>query len=382
MAAKTRIENAIHQSVLDAKEPVIAGPDGKPRTVNVAIGDAQAPLGTFLGILELHGLLGDDGRLKPEVSLVSIGDHFDYGPTAWRRWATEEGMQLLAWLSAHPSDQVTLIFGNHDYARVGELASFDQGTYLRAREDADRAYNGGERNTAHQQAFLARWPQFPDSEMIARDFSSFHVRQRGLVTTLLRAKRFRLAHAKDRLLFVHAGVTRGDLEAIGAPMTGAAEIAAALNRFLDEAVARWSGGPLNLMPLHRPGSGEHGEPRGILAHRPAHPDRGLPEQFEGPPRRRFDPRDVPPAVTQVIGHIRDGKCRELLGAWAEADAAGDGPITQLHVTKDGARYSKGCSSDAAMLFIDGGMNYAPIDRYELLDLDSVQPRVKLAISGT
>ena len=382
MAAKTRIENAIHQSVLDAKEPVIAGPDGKPRSVNVAIGDAQAPLGTFLAILELHGLLGDDGRLKPEVSLVSIGDHFDYGPTAWRRWATEEGLQLLAWLAAHPSDQVTLIFGNHDYARVGELAGFDEPSYRRAREDADRAYHGGDRIAAHQQAFLARWPQFPDSEMIARDYSSFTVRQRGLVGELLRQKRFRLAHGKGRLLFNHAGVTRGDLEAIGAPLTGAPAIAEALNRFLDEAVSRWAGGPLNLMPLHRVGNGEYGEPRGILAHRPAHPDRGYPEQFHGPPRRRFDPREVPTEVTQVIGHIRDRKCRELLGPWAVGEPAGDGPITQLHLEKDGVRYTRGCSSDAVMLFIDGGMNYAPVEKYELLDTDAVQPRVKLAISGT
>lgn len=382
MGAKTRIEEAIHKSVLDAKEPVVAGPDGKARSTHVAIGDAQAPLGTFLAILELHGLLGDHGRLKEDVALVSIGDHFDYGPTGWRRWATEEGMQLLAWLAAHPADQVTIIFGNHDYARVGELANFDQATYLRAREDADRAYNGGDRIAEFQQAFLARWPQFPDSEMIARDFSSFHVRQRGLVAALLRAKRFRLAHAYGNLLFNHAGVTKGDLDAIGAPTTGAEAIAAALNRFLDDAVARWQSGPLNLMPLHRAGNREVGEPRGILAHRPAHPDRGMPEQFEGPPRRRFDPRDLPTGVTQVIGHIRDVKCRELLGEWALPPEAGDGPLTQLHLTKDGPRYTKGTSKDAAMIFIDGGMNYAQLQNYELLDCDAVQPKVKLAISGT
>src|SRR5687767_12974249 len=110
MAGKTRIENAIHQSVLDAREPVLAPPDGRTRSVHVAIGDAQAPLGTFLAILDRHGLLGEDGRLKAEVQLVSIGDHFDYGPTAWRKLATEEALQLLSWLAAHPADQVILIF--------------------------------------------------------------------------------------------------------------------------------------------------------------------------------------------------------------------------------------------------------------------------------
>src|SRR5581483_11114697 len=180
MAAKSRIEAAIHKAAHDAKEPASAPADGVPRAAHVAIGDPQAPLGTFLAILDAHGLLGDDGRLRPDVALVSIGDHFDYGPPAWRRFATDEALQLLAWLAAHPADQVTLILGNHDLARVDQMAGLDQRTYERARQDADRAYNVGDRIEALQTAFLAHWPQFPDSEMIARDYSSFSVRQRGL----------------------------------------------------------------------------------------------------------------------------------------------------------------------------------------------------------
>src|SRR5581483_9597385 len=190
----------------------------------------------------------------------------------------------LAWLAAHPADQVTLILGNHDLARVDQMAGLDQRTYERARQDADRAYNVGDRIEALQTAFLAHWPQFPDSEMIARDYSSFSVRQRGLVTLLLRGGRFRLAHAAgERVLLVHAGVTKDDLEAIGAPQGPAPKVAEALNWFLDVAVKKWDGGALNLMPLHRPGSQQHGEPRGILSHRPAHPDLALPQQLEGPP---------------------------------------------------------------------------------------------------
>lgn len=383
MAGKSRIEAAIHQASHDAKEPRSAPPDGAARTVRVAVGDPQAPLATFLTILDAHGLLGDDGRLKREVALVSIGDHFDYGPPAWRRFATDEALQLLAWLAAHPADQVTLILGNHDVARVDQLWGLDQGTYERARLDADRAYNGGDRIEALQTAFLARWPQFPDSEMIARDYSSFSTKQRGLVGLLLKQRRFRLAHAaSERLLLVHAGVTRDDLDAVGAPKAPAPAVADALNRFLDEAVERWKDGPLNLMPLHRAGSQAAGEARGILAQRPAHPSLAMPAQLEGPPRRRFDPRELPLELTQVIGHIRDNKCRETLGEWADATPAEDGPIRHLVVEGRAVRYGRGCVKDAAMLFIDGGMSHAKPEAYELLDLDTVQPRMKLAISGT
>jgi hypothetical protein len=383
MAAKSRIEAAILRAAHDGKDPVLTPADGVPRTVHVAIGDPQAPLGTFLAILDAHGLLGEGGRLKPEVGLVSIGDHFDYGPPAWRRFATDEALELLAWLAAHPADQVTLILGNHDLARVDQMAGLDQRTYERARQDADRAYNLGDRIEPLQMAFLAHWPQFPDSEMIARDYSSFSVRQRGLVTMLLRGGRFRLAHAVgERVLLVHAGVTKDDLEAIGAPQGPAPRVAQALNAFLDAAVKKWDGGALNLMPLHRPGSQQYGEPRGILSHRPAHPDLALAQQFEGPPRRRFDPRDLPPGLTQVIGHIRDAKCREVLGDWADKAAATDGPIRHLAVEGRNVRYGRGAENGAAMLFIDGGMSHARVQDYELLDLDTLQPRMKLAISGT
>jgi len=46
------------------------------------------------------------------------------------------------------------------------------------------------------------------------------------------------------------------------------------------------------------------------------------------------------------------------------------------------RYGRGVEKDAAMLFIDGGMSHARVQDYELLDLDTLQPRMKLAISGT
>src|SRR5437762_1950925 len=101
MAGKSPLEAAVHQAALDARDPKSEPPDGRQRTVHAAVGDGQAPISTFLAILDRHGLLGDDGRLQPQVALVSIGDHFDYGPAAWRQAATREGLQLLAWLAAH-----------------------------------------------------------------------------------------------------------------------------------------------------------------------------------------------------------------------------------------------------------------------------------------
>jgi hypothetical protein len=35
-----------------------------------------------------------------------------------------------------------------------------------------------------------------------------------------------------------------------------------------------------------------------------------------------------------------------------------------------------------MIFIDGGMSHANVADYELLDLDGLQPKMKLAMSGT
>lgn len=43
-----------------------------------AMGDPQTTFDKVLGILEGHGLLGEGRRLRDDVGLVSIGDHFDF----------------------------------------------------------------------------------------------------------------------------------------------------------------------------------------------------------------------------------------------------------------------------------------------------------------
>lgn len=382
-----QVEAALARARNDVEEGRSAPASGARRTLQVAIGDPQAPLETFFEVLDSHGLLGEDGRLRPEVQLVSMGDHFDWGPPHERERATRDGLGLLSWLAAHPADQAVLLLGNHDLARVGELARFDDAAFEVARAEADAAYRQGAVDPALERAFLARYPDLPSAEVLARDFSTFCQAQRRLVTTLLRARRFRIAHSPAAdLLLCHAGVTRDDLEAIGVPAERqhrADEVAAALNAVLDEAVARWAQGPLELEPLHRAGDARRGEGRGIFYHRPSHPDHEAPELFAGPPRRRFDPRRLPPGLTQGIGHIRDKKCRELLRGWASPEPALDGPLRVLRTDGEQVRYARlsavpglrgvKAASEAVLLFLDGGMSHCPPTTYELLDLGSRRP---------
>jgi len=348
---------------------------------HVAIGDPQAPFSTVKAVLAAHRLL-DGERLRADVQLVSIGDHFDWGPPEARREATADAFQLLEWLASHPADQVVLIAGNHDLARVCELWSFpDDATFTAARQEADEAYRRGEVDRDRQATFLQRHPSFPTAESLSRDFSCFSVAQRELVTQLLRTRRFRLAHEHHGLLLVHAGVTVDDLALVGLAADTAAGVAHGLNTFLDQRVANWRSGPLDLEPLHQSGDARRGEGRGVLFHRPVNPARAKPGQLDGPPRRRFDPRRLPPRLVQVVGHVRDKKCREELAGWCEPGSV-DGPLRSLAVEGDVVRYQLGCLPDARMIFIDGGMLHARADDYELLDLDRRQPTSKDAISGT
>jgi hypothetical protein len=340
--------------------------------LRVAMGDPQAPLATVRAVLDGHGLLGADGWLRPEVQLVSMGDHFDWGTPAQRRQATEESLALLRWLAAHPAEQVVLLAGNHDVARVCELQPFaDDAAFEEALGLAQAAYRGGDVDETAERALLSRYPHVPDAECLARDFSCFSVAQRDEVTRLLRGRRLRLAHACDGLLLVHAGVTRDDFALLGSQPTSAEEAAALLNAFLDARVAAWGDGPLDLSPLHRPGTAATGEARGVLFQRPAFP--GDAPRFSRPPRRRFDPRALPSTFPQAIGHVRDKKCLELLGPWAAAGPAEDGPLRALCIDGEAVRYQRGTPREARLYFLDAGMRFTTPDRYELFDLHARAP---------
>ncbi|MCA9535370.1 MAG: metallophosphoesterase [Myxococcales bacterium] len=335
----------------------------------VAIGDPQAPYDTFLSILRGHALLDSGDRLRDDVRLVSMGDHFDYGPPERREAAATDGEAILSWLAEHSSEQVTILVGNHDLARVCELAAYDDEAFLAAYAEARVLYDQG----ADESAFRARHPQVPDAECVARDYSCFRASQRELVTRLLRTGRLRMAAHHAGLLLVHAGVTVDDLAAVGLEAASAAAVADGLNAFLDARVAAWTGGTLDLAPLHRAGSSAHGEGRGVLYQRPCDPASEQPGRLDGPPRRRFDPRSLPAAFPQAIGHIRDGKCRQLMPAWCPPGPAVDGALRSLVVTGQDVRYQLGCAPDARLLFTDAGMWHVPSERYELLDLAARQP---------
>jgi hypothetical protein len=336
------------------------------------MGDPQAPFEKVLAILDHHELLDAQGLLRADVSLVSMGDHFDFGkdPDA----AARDGERLLAWLAAHPPDQVVLILGNHDLARVSELAGFDDARFQEARAAASRASDD-----VQEREFLARYPDAPTSESIRRDFSAFRESQRERIWSLLRAGRLRIAHADPGgALLVHAGVTANDLSAIGlepAHHDNPSRVADALNRVLDDAVT--AAGPnaarLELGALHRSGDAAYGEGRGIFFHRPSNPEHERDATlFQGDHRRRFDPRHLPRGLVQVIGHIGDKKCLELLKGWHEPRAHVHGRVRTMVVDGAGVKYQVGGTeprSDAAVVwFTDGGMNDSVASEYELLSL--------------
>ena len=255
------------------------------------IGDPQAPFAKVLEVLDRHGVLAGD-RIAPDVVLVSIGDHFDYDlrdPVT----AGQEGLRLLRWLASHDPAQVKILFGNHDAARVMELASMTDATFDEARTLA-RAIEAGTRTEAE---FRAAYPELPPSGVIGRDYASFSVEQRSLVIELLLAGRFRLALVGELVdrrgdaLITHAAVTTRELAMLG--IVGAEEsrtIAAALDTLLDVAVDRvradWQRNvttPLSLAPLHATG-GNGLEGGGLLYHRPSNPAVGVnpPASISGP----------------------------------------------------------------------------------------------------
>lgn len=378
-----RVLKAQHLAQQDGEKPTIERSlRGQRLRRRVAIGDPQAPLLQFLSILEVNHLLGEDGRLAEDVHLVSLGDHFDWGTNAQRKQATREGLELLAWLAAHPADQVTLLLGNHDLARVGEMVRFQNGNFEQVQEEATRIYTARPWNFRQEKAFLDSYPSLPSVEIAARDFACFNERQRDLVRSLLLAGRFRAATAFDvDFLLCHAGFTEANLETAGIRSQADAEqVAEAMNKRLDVAVQNWNGlEPLHIEGLHLPGSGHHQEGKGIFYHRP---------EFVGgsaKPRdslvRRFDPRTLPKGITQVIGHTRDLKCRKLLGAWADSKKTPEGGLRFLRTDGQKVHYAPGVieKTDAhqgSLIFADANMGSVRASTYQLLDLDSRRPFVR------
>ncbi|MBC7794220.1 MAG: metallophosphoesterase, partial [Clostridia bacterium] len=203
-----------------------------------AVGDAQTSFSHFMRVLRTGGIV-DDYALRPGIGLVCVGDYFDYGAVDDANVAMvgREGTQTLRWLAGQPADRVIILLGNHDIARVMELAYETDATFRAAQYLAREVAT----DLANRDEFITRYPNIPTPEVALRDFSTFAVEQRQLVQELLIARRVTLAASGvldgKPVLITHAAVPTHDLEAIGMePTTDVSAIASAVNAFLDAAV--------------------------------------------------------------------------------------------------------------------------------------------------
>lgn len=370
-----------------------------------AVGDPQTTLAKLLEVLRHGGLLTSSDRLRPEVGLVSMGDHFDYGAKrefdrADCRVAGLEGCAVLEWLTSHAPEQCRVLIGNHDVARVQDLAGVDEATFATAQawaaERGARAAESGERKEelwlAAKREFAERYPQIPTAGVALRDFSTFVDEQRVLLQRLLVDGRLDCALAGEvagrPCLLTHTGVTQRELAMLGMPDERSAErIAERLTSWFAERVAavapRWARGEsagLDLEPLHVAGACPE-ESGGWLSCRPANPHRdGVEvaawETAPGRPRR-FHPNTLPADLWQVVGHTRHEKLDREMAPWVASEFVDDDQyrLRSLRVAGDDIRYGPGlpvARDGAVVLFTDAGMHGAPVAQVELLELGAVR----------
>ncbi len=382
----SRIEAAIARA-----DGLFRGDPARPSAPRVAtrtfaIGDPQAPAPRFFAVLDHQGLLGDDGWLRPDVALVSLGDHFDF-PNATIEMQRREGCRILGWLAAHAPAQAPILLGNHDLARVTELCEVDEQTFACANAMGrliyalEHAAGAGRVTEELTRRFHLSFPAIATPELAARDYASHGTVQRELVVGLLLEGRARLGLAASSqgtpLLCVHAGLTARQLELLGAPAEAGA-LAAALDGHLAAAVERvrraWEDGarpPLDLAPLHVAGrAGAEGG--GAFYHRPAFPSSG--PTWDPVRPRRFDPRTLPPGLRQVVGHTGHSTAIKRLREWAgEHSHDTVGPVRTLRVRGADVSYALGvapiAADEAGLWMIDGTMARCAPERYELFPLD-------------
>jgi hypothetical protein len=374
-AARTRARTLAHEPWRPTP------PAGRGFARTFAMGDPQAPLDNVLAILDRHDLLGPDGRLRGDVALLSIGDHFDWqGELAQ---AAADGLAFLRWLAEHPPDQVVILAGNHDLSRVTELWRQTDAQFAAARALAEAIADAPD--SSKQARFARDFPDLPTPEIASRDYSAFTERQRDLVQALLLGGRLTLGCAARmpdgrELLLTHAGITTRELAILGCPdERDPRRLSRRLADALAAAVAvvrpQWSAGEparLALEPLHIAGTtGQEGG--GLLYHRPGA------DVDAGPAPRRFDPHTLPLGLLQACGHAGHKKCREKLGPYVapSARAVERGGLRTLHT--DGARvsYEMGvlpvAAAEGTLYMIDAEMNSIPAAAYPLLALGALFP---------
>lgn len=369
----------------------------------VAIGDPQARADKIFAVLAAHDLLADDGRLRDDVQLVSIGDHFDFGTRAEGTIADAQvdGPAVLRWLCAHGPAQVIVLVGNHDLARVDELAGATDARFAAAAAWLAERAARPERDApgagdAARADYVASFPELPAPGMVHRDLSAFTEAQQQLVRRELSAGRLALGATADLpsgrpALLTHAAITGREVALLGCGLADPpAVLAAALDGWLGRAVAavapRWAAGQparLDLAPLHLGGAIGADDPAvpeggGLLYHRPADPSRPAAQRsWEAAPGRprRYHPDELPAGLAQLAGHTGHPKCVLELARWC------DPPMPEslsgrrtLSVGPDGAvRYRLGAhdvDAEAAVLYlIDPSLHRAPDPRaVELFEL--------------
>jgi len=350
------------------------------------MGDPQTTFAKVLGILGSHDLLREDGYLREDVGLVSIGDHFDFASHDARSLTDigRDGTDNLRWLAEHPPDQVVIVMGNHDSARVMELAFETDRSFAAARALA-AACLADDAPPEQTLEFVAAYPRIAKPGLADRDFSSFAVSQRDQVQQLLLAGRMRLAclgvHAGKPVLLTHAGVTNAEVKELGVEPRAEA-LAVALDKRLREAVAHvrsaWEYGQpaaLDLRPLHFAGDAGR-EGGGLLYHRPSNGGDDPDDTPVAP--RRFHPRELPLGLTQVCGHTGHKRCRKELTEWHAPSAAPrtHGGLRTLTVGESSIVYSESIEpareGDATYYFIDIEMNAPEVNDYPLFELESVR----------
>jgi hypothetical protein len=135
--------------------------------------------------------------LRSDVQLISIGDHFDppHRPGSDPVTASKAGVLILRWLAEHPQDQVTILLGNHDSARVMELIDLSDEAFREAAHLAEEILALEDKDQIRRRTeseFHARFARIPAPGLAARDLWTYSEDQRELVVQLLLGGRFEL----------------------------------------------------------------------------------------------------------------------------------------------------------------------------------------------
>lgn len=354
------------------------------------VGDPQTTPSRFFSVLDRFGLLGADGLLAPGIGLVSMGDHFDFSMGAPE--AEPAGREIFAWLVGQgPSTHV--LAGNHDIARVAELAFESDETYARAKHDAgiirDR-HSEGRKDEVHAlvEKFFAEHPNLPSPGIVLKDFASFSVGQRAHVERALISRSLRLAMVVElhgtEVLLTHAGITPREvcmLDVPAEPMALAGALEATFSEAIERVAPSWLAGDrarLELEPLHVTGRSRK-EGGGLLYHRPARRDReGADPEWELLPEspRRFDPRDLPKGLVQMIGHSGHARTvSSLPGFVAKGAERASIPLRTLSARGETVRYEEGIvpptPGAATVYMVDPGFAHEPLESIALCEVDRV-----------